>query len=293
MRQFPQNFTDHLATGATTLCRCWKLVGNQGNTLGFTDHDTDLTISGLTYAAMSGMEGAEVETQLGLAIGGTEISGALNSDALTDLQISSGVWDNATVETWLVNWADITTKILLDIGQVGEIRRSDHGFTAEMRGLASRFDEDRGRIFQSGCDADLGDARCSINLELPVYKATGNITKTDGRLSFDVPFTTAFANGWFEGGSVSFAAGGSVVEIRQHLVKDLTASIVLWRPVPAPITIGDSITLRAGCDKRLETCRAKFSNALNFRGCPFIPSADFVLTYGKAGDSTQTGGTLL
>jgi uncharacterized phage protein (TIGR02218 family) len=113
MRQFPQNFTDHLASGATTLCRCWKLVGNQGNTLGFTDHDRDLTISGLIYAAMSGMEGAEVETQLGLAIGGTEISGALNSDALTDLQISSGVWDNATVETWLVNWADITTKILL------------------------------------------------------------------------------------------------------------------------------------------------------------------------------------
>jgi uncharacterized phage protein (TIGR02218 family) len=296
MRQFPQNFTDHLASGATTLCRCWKLVGNQGNTLGFTDHDCDLTINGLTYAAMSGMEGAEVETQLGLAIGGTEISGALNSDALTDTQISAGVWDNATVETWLVNWADVTTKILLDIGQIGEIRRSDHGFTAEMRGLASKFDEDRGRIFQSGCNADLGDTRCGVNLELPAYKATGTITKTDGRLTFDVPLSTAYANGWFEGGSVSFSAGGNagaIIEIRQHLVKGLIASIVLWRPAPAAITIGDSITLRAGCDKRLETCRAKFSNALNFRGCPFIPSTDFVLTYGKAGDSTQTGGTLL
>ena len=296
MRQFPPNFTDHLASGATTLCRCWKLVGNQGNTLGFTDHDRDLTINGLIYAAMSGMEGAEVETQLGLAIGGTEISGALNSDALTDAQISAGVWDNATVETWLVNWADVTTLILLDIGQIGEIRRSDHGFTAEMRGLASKFDEDRGRIFQSGCNADLGDARCGVNLELPAYKATGTVNKTDGRLTFDMLLTTAYANGWFEGGSVSFATGanaGAVIEARQHLVKSLTASIVLWRPAPAPLVIGDSITLRAGCDKRLDTCRAKFSNALNFRGCPFIPSADFILTYGKAGDSTQTGGTLL
>ncbi len=292
MRQFPQNFTDHLATGATTLCRCWKLVGNQGKTLGFTDHDRDLTINGLIYSAKSGMEGAEVETQLGLAIGGTEISGALNSDALTDAQISSGIWDSATVETWLVNWADVTTLILLDIGQIGEIRRSDYGFTAEMRGLASRFDEDRGRIFQSGCNADLGDTRCGTNLELPTYKATGTITKTDGRLTFDVPLVSAYANGWFEGGSVNFSTG-SAIEIRQHRVNGLVASIVLWRPAPATINSGDSITLRAGCDKRLDTCRAKFSNALNFRGCPFIPSTDFILTYGKAGDSSQTGGTLL
>ncbi len=295
MRQFPQNFNDHLATGATTLCRCWRLIGQNGTTLGFTDHDRDISFGGTTYAAMSGMEGAEVETQLGLAIGGTEVSGALNSDALTDVQILSGVWDNATVETWLVNWGDINTRILLDIGQIGEIRRSDHSFVAEVRGLAHRFDEDRGRIFQSGCNADLGDTRCGINLESATLKSSGAVSGSDGRLTLDIPLATAFVSGWFESGSITFTSGanaGAVIEIRQHRVNSLTTSLVLWRPAISPINIGDTVVLRAGCDKRLETCRAKFSNAINFRGYPFIPSNDFILSYARQGDSTQNGGTL-
>jgi uncharacterized phage protein (TIGR02218 family) len=39
----------------------------------------------------------------------------------------------------------------------------------------------------------------------------------------------------------------------------------------------------AGCDKRAETCRAKFGNFLNFRGFPHIPGEDWVTAYPKDG----------
>jgi len=39
----------------------------------------------------------------------------------------------------------------------------------------------------------------------------------------------------------------------------------------------------AGCDKTAETCRAKFSNFLNFRGFPHIPGDDWVTAYPKNG----------
>ena len=45
--------------------------------------------------------------------------------------------------------------------------------------------------------------------------------------------------------------------------------------------------IRAGCDKRLETCRDRFANALNFRGFPNIPGQDAVLRYASSGDANQ------
>ena len=42
---------------------------------------------------------------------------------------------------------------------------------------------------------------------------------------------------------------------------------LLEAPVRA-IVAADSFTVRAGCDKRVETCTAKFANVANFRGFP-------------------------
>jgi uncharacterized phage protein (TIGR02218 family) len=39
--------------------------------------------------------------------------------------------------------------------------------------------------------------------------------------------------------------------------------------------------LRAGCDRQFATCRAKFGNALRFRGFPHMPGDDFVLSYAQ------------
>jgi uncharacterized phage protein (TIGR02218 family) len=54
-------------------------------------------------------------------------------------------------------------------------------------------------------------------------------------------------------------------------------AITLAEPMPFPIAAGDAFTIVAGCDRRLESCRQKFANVLNFRGEPFIPGADAVL----------------
>ena len=49
--------------------------------------------------------------------------------------------------------------------------------------------------------------------------------------------------------------------------------------------------IRAGCDKRLETCRDRYANALNFRGFPNIPGQDAVLRYASR-DSSHEGNVL-
>lgn len=53
---------------------------------------------------------------------------------------------------------------------------------------------------------------------------------------------------------------------------------LLEAPVRA-IAGGDGFIVRAGCDKRMETCGAKFANVASFRGFPHIPGQDAVLRY--------------
>ena len=57
------------------------------------------------------------------------------------------------------------------------------------------------------------------------------------------------------------------------------------------IAEGDAFTIRAGCDKRMETCGAKFANTLNFRGFPLMPGNDCVTSYPRRGEG-HSGGSL-
>jgi uncharacterized phage protein (TIGR02218 family) len=63
----------------------------------------------------------------------------------------------------------------------------------------------------------------------------------------------------------------------------------LWREPGMPVTPGDRFRVVAGCDKRADTCRAKFDNLLNFRGFPHIPGDDWVTAYPRDGEVHDGG----
>lgn len=43
------------------------------------------------------------------------------------------------------------------------------------------------------------------------------------------------------------------------------------------VQVGDTLTLRAGCDQSLEVCEQRFDNVVNFNGEPFTPTADILI----------------
>ena len=66
----------------------------------------------------------------------------------------------------------------------------------------------------------------------------------------------------------------------------MTDGIAALTQMEAPvrsIADGDAFAIRAGCDKCMETCGAKFANTANFRGFPHIPGQDAVLRYATKG----------
>jgi uncharacterized phage protein (TIGR02218 family) len=166
--------------------------------------------------------------------------------------------------------------VLLKRGSLGEVTRAANGFTAEFRGLAHRLGQPSGRIFQFGCDAELGDQRCGVNLADPDFSAEALIVAARGGRFFTLTGIDDFEPGFFARGRLRFLAGAN--EGRVGLVKlHREGEIELWQPMAGPVLPGEAVRLTAGCDKQFGTCRNRFMNAANFRGFPHMPGDDFVL----------------
>ena len=272
----------HLDDGTTTLSWCWRISRADGVTLGFTDHDQILTFDGTDFEPESGFAASEVRSGSDLSVDAQDAEGVLTSDRITETDIVDGRWDAAQVELWRVNWADNSQRVLLRRGAVGQIRRGRMAFVAEVRSLAHVLGQTVGRTFQSSCDAALGDTRCGIDLENATYKGNGVITDLLRDRAFMGTGLSAFAAGWFNSGTIAWTSGANAGRITEVLAHDLQGSIVTLTLLEAPVRAvaqGDSFIARAGCDKRMSTCGAKFANTANFRGFPNIPGQDAVLRY--------------
>jgi uncharacterized phage protein (TIGR02218 family) len=294
MRTLSPGLAAHVAGEATTLCRCWSLARRDGLMLGFTDHDRDLAFDGILFRANAGLEAAESSSELGFATGGGEVLGALAASGLSETDLSRGLFDDARVSLWLVNWTDPVQRTLLEAGFVGEVKRSDSNFTAEVRGLGKSFDEEHGRLYTANCSADLGDARCGVSPS----SSSAPVMATDGRLSVTAPALSGYADGYLNGGRLVFTTGdntGFATEIRSHRADGGTVVLQLWQAAPETIAIGDVFVAQAGCDKRFATCRDKFGNGVNFRGFPHLPGNDFIIGgtgTGSPGAGPFDGGSL-
>lgn len=295
MRTLPDGLQAHLDSGATTLARCWRLTRGDGLVLGFTDHDRNLEFDGTLFRVAAGFEASEMASALGLGVDNLEVAGALSSDHLNEDALAAGLFDNAVVEIFVVNWAEVAQRVLVRSGNLGEVTRADTAFRAEIRGVAHELNQPQGRHYQFICDADLGDARCGVDLENPIYKASGTVDATGDARSFQAFGLEAFASDWFTRGTVTWTSGlnvGRRMEVKAHRLSGALALIDLWQPMSQPIAAGDTFDIRAGCDKQLATCRDKFANIENFRGFPHMPGNDFVVSYPVRGEGQNDGGSL-
>lgn len=294
MKSFSPALAAHLASGATTLCTCWRIVRADAAVLGFTDHDRTVTFDGVEHEPESGLDASAAVAHAGLQVGGLDVTGAFSSERISEGDLEAGLYDNARVEAWLVNWAAPEQRHLMRVGSIGEVRRAGNSFTAEVRSLAHALDQERGRIFRKTCDADLGDARCGINLASADWTASATVLETDGFVRIRAPVPGDRPTGFFDQGSVLFTSGanaGRRSEVLRHARDADGDHIELWQKMAGPIVAGDGFTVSAGCDKRFSTCRDRFDNIENFRGFPHMPGNDFALSYPTAG-SGNDGGSL-
>ena len=288
-------FEAHLATGLTNICRCWAVIRRDGVTYGFTDHDLPLEFEGLIYRADSGMSAKALVQSTGLSVDNTESMGVLTDGSITEADIDAGRFDGAQVLHWLVNWRDVSQRLLRFRGSIGEIRRGAGAFYADLRGLTEGLNQPQGRVFQRPCAAVLGDTECRFNLSTVGYFEERPVEGVERGQVFSFGLMDLFDARWFERGRMRVLTGpgaGLVGVVKHDQYAPSGARVIeLWEPLRAVIAPGDVIRLEAGCDKRSETCRLKFNNYLNFRGFPDIPGEDWLMSV-PTGQGDESGGSL-
>ncbi|RED37859.1 putative phage protein (TIGR02218 family) [Rhodopseudomonas thermotolerans] len=299
MRSIPDALQARLDGGVTTLAQCWIVRRRDGAVLGFTDHDRDLVVEGVSCRAGTGFSASEASQRFDLSVDGAEISGALDADLLREADLAAGRFDAAAIESWLVDWSAPELRVLTARGTLGEVRREGAAFTAELRGLADLLSQESGRLYAASCNADLGDARCRVALSSPTWRGEGTVVAAPGTSNITVSGLGGFAPGLFTAGRLSWRSGanaGTAVEIKQHRIVGGEVRLSLWQATAEPIAPGDGFVVTAGCDKLFATCRDRFANSDNFRGFPQIPGNDFVVSYpvpGAPGNSGEPIGPVL
>jgi uncharacterized phage protein (TIGR02218 family) len=280
MKTISSGLAQHLAGEVTTLATCWQITRRDGEVLGFTDHVRDLEVDDVTYKAASGYTRTAIRGTADLAVDNLDVESVFSDDGITEEDLRAGRYDFAEVRMFLVNYQNLDQGILkLRRGWLGEVTIRDGMYVAELRGMTQRLQMTVGEVYAPDCAADLGDARCGV--DLVALEESGTVDAVTSATVFET--TLAQATGWYDGGELTWTGGanaGQTVAVRSW--DAATGTLSLFLPALYPMQAGDAFTIRPGCDKSFGTCQAKFDNAVNFRGFPHVPGTDQVLSYPDA-----------
>lgn len=273
----------HLTQPVVQLSYCCKVTRRDNTVFGFTSDNLSFTFEGVHYEGAAAASASAIRASQGTGVDNLDVIGLLDSDQITDTDLYAGKYDNAQVEVFIVNPADLSMgKVILLSGNIGQIDFQDGTYTAEVRGLFQKLGVQVGELTSPTCRvAQLGDSRCKI--DLAPFSFTQQITGVVDDVTFTFPDDGRPAN-YYAYGIVEARSGQNVMErrdIKSSSRNNAAVTIVLQLPFAFPLAVGDTIVVQAGCDRLFTTCRDKFSNLINFRGEPYVPGTTALLTPGR------------
>ncbi len=198
MKNFSLALQGHLNSSISKMATCLRLTWRDSTVYGFTTHDRILTISGVDYIPARGLNTKDLAANLNLDTDNTDVQAFLE-DPVTEDNIRAGRHDYATYRIFQVNWSDLTMGDKKDsTGHIAQITVNRLNVVAELLGLMEAYGTSIGEITSPGCRANLGDQRCKVVLEPPVWAPlTGyNVTSVFDASLRDVVAPTVY-NGFF------------------------------------------------------------------------------------------------
>lgn len=262
----PPTQTEYWEQDVTTICKLWAITSPILNsTIRLTSATRDVIRNDETYQS-GALEMSVLQLQRGLASDNAEASASFQ-DAMTFDDLRAGLWNGSDVEIMDIDFLHPDdTPARRNVGTIGQISLKEDSFSVEFRGLTQKLAEPIGDVSSTICRAQLGDFRCQKSLTS--FTHTGTVTAVTSREVCTVDVVQA--TDYFRKGKIVFTSGendGAEIEI----LKNTAGALTLALPAPRDIEVGDEVTLVAGCDGQIETCKTKFDNVINFQGEPDLP----------------------
>jgi len=272
-RTISANLKAHYAQEVRTIARCWQITRQDSVVLGFTDHDEDLEIGGVTYEALNSGQTSAVEANDNLSADTMDIQIVLDSEGITEADVKAGRYERAMLWIFEVDYTTVADGyVTLGYGYIGELTLHDNYISAEFRSLSQILQNNIGRVCMPTCDAQFGDARCNIG-SLAGYTAAEIVSAVTDRSEFTISISN---NPSYTNGRIIWTSGdnnGLEMEI-----KLLATTCKLILPMPFNIQVDDTLNVITGCQKAKIHCLA-YNNYINFQGFPDLPGLDEILDY--------------
>jgi uncharacterized phage protein (TIGR02218 family) len=256
-----------------TLARIWSITRPDATVIYLTDADQDLVVDANTYIAAQGFTVSSIMVAAGDPIQGMEISMPANTNGISGADVDAGLYDGSICEMKFVDYNAPTGGTMTVfggvVGQTNHDRERD-SIILSVTGLFGRNKVMNIENWSSTCRADLGDSRCTVDID--ALKTNGTVTAIDSQFTFEDTSLT-LADDDVALGLVHWLTGnnaGLAMEVKGNV--SATDKITMFTPAPFVIQVGDTYDVYPGCDKSLSTCRDTYNNVINFQGEPFIPN---------------------
>jgi uncharacterized phage protein (TIGR02218 family) len=162
--------------------------------------------------------------------------------------------------------------LLLGKGEIGGVARKGGAFTAELVGAMAALKAPVAPSTSPDCRARLGDRQCRVDLA-----GRRKVVAVDGAEDVELGVSGLVA-GAYAFGTLRWMTGPNAGAV-QGVVDNGSSVLTLADPPAFAVEAGTLALLTEGCDRQLETCRARFANAVNFRGEPYLPGTDLLTRY--------------
>lgn len=235
----------------------------------YTSGEDVITVAANTFDPVEGIE------RSALTLGGpSDNIGSISitlpaANAVAQQYIQSIPGQLASVEIDRYQRGDGSTARIFE-GRIRAVTFSEGGYKAVMdvlptfEGISQEIPRFR---FSSLCNHVLYDDRCQVDDTSSSFRlSSAACTAVSGR-TITVTGADANGDGFYTGGFVENAAGDD-----RRLILDQTGE-VLTLMLPFSVSpLSTNVTVFAGCDHTVETCRDKFDNVVNFGGFPYVPT---------------------
>lgn len=263
---------------------CLRIECTNGFIVRMTRYPVDLTMSnGQLYNTGSGYDFTAYAATASTSPSSIDMEGFLGFAGVTHEAISSGVFDNARCYLFACDFlAPVEDDEPIVASILGKTEIDDDHYRIEEMALIDALNQSVGRSYKPQCDKVFGGTEyAGCGIALAPLTVTGSITAAVSSNRFSDSARSEAAD-YFALGTIRFTSGQNQ-GLKPLEIKSFGPSgeIITYEPFYFTPAIGDTYSMIPGCRKRLEDCRDKWSNVVNFGGFPDVPTTSVYAQMGS------------
>jgi uncharacterized phage protein (TIGR02218 family) len=266
----------------STFCRCWIITRSDGFQLGFTNHDRQLTVSGLGCTPTIAFESTSTTKTAELNVDNIETKSITNDFYVDETDIRRGLYDEAKVDIYLYDWLSetIVSKVFTgDFGDytLGYLPTGSRTYQFQTIGTSEKLNNAvsvkttsicRHRFLSQGDSGKACNRVIDNNVRI-VAVLTGVISPNVLQIGFGLDNWSGYKSGVLKFGNQNYSQRSFYIESASGL------NVTIGEDLPYPPTIGSELTMTRHCDGSVAACR-DYDNLPNYGAFPKLPGIDIV-----------------